>query len=173
MAGQYSSSPNARGKTIRAVFILFFLTILAALNLNILGQSVALSLLPLIGICLWPRYAHPVISIIVIFLFGLLLDFLTNDALGFRTLIYLIIFSVFRPDTRSKQHTFGTAFVQWLGIIILALVAVYFLGWVGRSVRPDLLSLGYQALLTTTLFPVIYFIRHIFRYFLIDPDDRY
>jgi len=57
MALLSSSSSGRRGQTSSAIVIVFVLTIFGALNVNILGQSIALSYVPLIGVCLWPRYA--------------------------------------------------------------------------------------------------------------------
>lgn len=167
------SNPSGRGQTTQAILMLIVLTVFGAFNLNILGQSITLSLLPLVGICLWPRYAHPVISIVIIFLSGLLLDFLTNENLGFRTLVYLTVFSVFRPDARTKEYIFGTALIRWIGVVLLASIVIYFLSRIGRGVKPDIVSMTRQVLIVTALFPIIYFIRHIFKYFLIDSEDRY
>lgn len=162
-----------RGQTTQAIFMLLVLTLIGGLNLNILGHSVALHLVPLIGICLWPRQAHPVISIIAIFILGLLLDLLTTEALGGRTLIYLVVFTVFRPDQRIKEHIFGTALAQWVGTVLLVLLLIYIFGWMSRGTRPDIALLVRQALLATAFFPAVYLIRRAIRYFLVDPDDRY
>jgi len=173
VAALSSSRFGNRSQTSQAILILFALTILGALYVNIMGQSVSLSFVPLIGVCLWPRHAHPIVSIIAIFLLGLLFDFITNEALGFRTIIYLTIFAVFRPDTRLKRHILGTALAQWLGAILLAMLVVYFLGWLGRGTRPHLMTLAYQALLATAFFPVVYMVRHFLRYIFLDADERY
>jgi len=172
MALLYSSSSGRRGQTSSAIVIVFVLTIFGALNVNILGRSIALSYVPLIGVCLWPRYANPVISITALFFLGLLSDFMTNEALGFHTLVYLTVFAVFRPDRRLKQHIFGTALARWLGTILVALLLVYALGWISRGVRPHVTTLLYQALLATTAFPIVYLCRHFLLYFL-DSDDRF
>lgn len=173
MATFSSSRSSSRGQISLGFISLAILTVFGALHLNVMGQSVALTLLPFIGICLWPRYAHPILSIVIIFVMGLLMDFATNEPLGFRTLIYLTIFSVFRPDKRIKQHVFVSAFLQWFGILILAVILTYGLGWFVRGTRPDIYALINQAILATALFPVAYIVRIIFRYFLTDPDERY
>ncbi len=173
MAFSSYSGSGGRGQTTQAVFMLLVLTLIGGLNLNILGYSIAMHLVPLIGICLWPRRAHPVYSIIAIFILGLLLDLLTTEALGGRTLIYLVVFSIFRPDKRIKEHIFGTALVQWLVSVFLVLLLIYFFGWMSRGTRPEALLLIYQAMLATAFFPLIYFIRYVISYILVDPDDRY
>lgn len=168
-----SSSTGSRGQTVQAIFMLLVLTILGALHLNVFGKTVALNFLPLIGICLWPRRANPVISIIAIFILGILFDFMTNEALGLRTMIYILVFAIFRPDKRLKTHIFGTAFAQWIGAIAMAILLIYLLGWIGRGTKPNLISLSYQALLATALFPLVYLGRHLLKYILVDVDDRY
>jgi len=168
-----SSSGMGTSKTGEAMILMLFLTVLGALNINILGHSISLVFVPLIGICLWPRSTHPVFSIIGIFLFGLLMDFLAMEAMGLRTIVYLSIFAIFRPDKRLRPHIFGTAFAQWLGTIIIGLIIIYFLGWVAHNNPPQIVPLLYQALLATTVFPLVYILRHIVRKFTDNPDDYF
>lgn len=173
MATFFSSSTSSKGQTAQAIFMLFVLTVLGALHINIFGKSVALSFIPLIGICLWPRHANPILSVIAIFILGVVFDFITNEALGFRTMIYLAVFAIFRPDKRLKAHIFGTAFAQWLGVIVIAILFVYLIGWIGRGTKPNLMTLVFQVLLATVFFPIIYLLRHLIRYTFVDVDDRY
>jgi len=173
MAAVFSSNFGGRGQTWQAILILFVLTILGALHVTVLGQTISLSFLPLAGICLWPRNSNPIISIVAIFILGILLDVFTHQILGFRTLIYLTIFTIFRPDTRLKQHIFGTAFLQWILTILIGLGLFYLLAWLGRGTKPQLVSLWYQGLLALALFPLIYLGRYIFRFILVDAEDRY
>ena len=98
---------------------------------------------------------------------------MTNEALGLRTMIYILVFAIFRPDKRLKTHIFGTAFAQWIGAIAMAILLIYLLGWIGRGTKPNLISLSYQALLATALFPLVYLGRHLLKYILVDVDDRY
>ena len=173
MAVSSYSTSGGRGQTAQAILILLVLTFIGGLNLNIFGYSISLHLVPLIGICLWPRRANPVYSIIAIFILGLLLDLLTTETLGGRTLIYLVVFSIFRPDKRIKEHVFWPALAQWLVSVLLVLFLIYFFGWMSRGTRPEVLLLIYQAMLATAFFPVVYIVRYMMRYFLVDSDDRY
>ena len=173
MAAVFSSNSGRRGQTWPAILILLVLTILGALHVNILGQTISLSFLPLAGICLWPRNSNPLVSIIAIFIFGILLDVFTHQILGFRTLIYLTIFAIFRPDSRLKQHIFGTAFMQWVLTILVGFSLFYLLAWIGRGTKPYLMTLWYQGLLALALFPLIYLGRYILRFILVDAEDRY
>ena len=169
-----AASPTivARGTTWRGGVTMFLLTLLATLHVNIFSHSIALTFLPVIGVCLWPRFSNPVVSILLLLLYGLLLDFLTFEPLGMRSLIYLVIFTVFRPDLRLKDFRFKMAFAYWMGAIILSLVLSYFLGWLGRSVQPAWSTLLFQGLLATLFFPLIYGIRYIFKTLMQDVGQR-
>jgi len=173
MAMISSSGMGIRKKTGQAIILMLFLTILGAINLNIFGYSVSLVFAPLIGICLWPRSTHPILSVIGIFLFGLLMDFLTMEVMGLHAIIYLSVFAIFRPDKRIKAHIFGTAFARWLGTILVALVIIYFLGWIAHNSPPKVVALINQALLATIIFPFIYILRYIFKKFVDNPDDYF
>ncbi len=163
---------SSKGTTWRGGLTMCLLTLFATLHINLFGQSVALTFLPVIGVCLWPRFSNPPASIVLLFIFGLLLDFLTFEPLGIRSLIYLIIFTVFRPDLRLKSFRFNMALAYWIGAILLSLILSYFLGWLGRSVKPEWTALLYQGLLAMALFPLIYGIRHIFKTLMKDVGLR-
>lgn len=173
MAYLSSKGPGVRRQTATVIIGLFILTIIGSLSVNLFNQPVSLSFVPLIGICLWPRNTKVLISIIFVFLLGLLLDIITYEALGLHTLTYLIVFAVLRPDLRLKGHKFGIASLQWLGIILLSMFIVYFLSLVGRRVRPDLMIIVFQGLVATAAFPLIYLARHYFRSLFTDTDDWY
>lgn len=161
-----------RGTTWRGGVTMLLLTLLATLHVNIGGQSIALTFLPVIGVCLWPRFSNPPGSILLLLLFGILLDFLTFEPLGMRSLIYLTIFAVFRPDLRLKDFRFKMAFGYWVGAIVLSLFLSYVLGWLNHSLRPQWSTLLYQGLVATCLFPLVYSIRHIFKTLARDVGQR-
>lgn len=162
----------ARGKTWQAIAMLLVLTIIGALNINVFDRSIALTFIPLIGLVLWPRYVNAVAAIISLLFLGLLLDFLTAEPLAMRSIIYLVIFTIFRPDLRTKMHHFGGAFLRWLMIAIIAFILIFLLGWFAMDSRPDIWPLLQQLLAATLLFPIIYGARHFLRIILSDPDDR-
>ena len=173
MAYLPSKGTGVRRQTTSAVLGLFILTIIGSLSINFFNHSVSLSFVPLIGVCLWPRHTKVIISVIFIFLWGLLLDLITSEALGFHTLTYLVVFAVLRPDLRLKRHKFGVASLQWLGIMLLSMFLVYILSVVGRRVRPDFLLILLQGIVATVVFPVIYLARNFSRALFSDLDDWY
>lgn len=173
MAYLSSRGPGIRRQTTTSIIGLFILTVIGSLSINLFNQSVSLSFVPLIGVCLWPRHTKVLVSIIFVFLLGLLLDLITYQALGFHTLTYLVVFAVLRPDLRLKGYKFGIASLQWLGIILLSMFIVYILSLVGRRVRPDIMIIFFQGLIATVAFPIVYLARHYFRFLFTDTDDWY
>jgi len=172
MVMRSSSQTISKGGDWKGIFLMVFLVFISVLNVNILGRSISFICLPLIGICLWPRTESPILSIIAILIFGLLVDLLSAGPLGLWALIFLSVFTIFRPHMRLKPHTFNSALVQWLVALVLAMIASYVLGWFARNNRPDLVPLLYQALTATVLFPVVYGLRHLGKNLLSDPDMR-
>lgn len=172
MAMRSSSQSIAKGGEWKGILMMLLLTFVSILSVNILGKTVNFVFLPLIGICLWPRTDNAVLSIVVILLFGLLLDLLWAGPLGLWALVFLSVFAIFRPQRRLKPHIFGSAFSQWLAALILAIIASYLLGWFAMESRPALWPILYQALAATILFPVVYGLRHLGKLMLTDPDMR-
>lgn len=170
MRGSSQSTPN--GGHWKGILLMTFLVFISILNVNMFGRSFSLLCLPVIGICLWPRTEGSIVSIIAILIFGLLLDLLSAGPLGFWALIFLSVFTIFRPHMRMKPHTLGSAFGQWLLVLAFAMIASYLLGWFARQYRPDLMPLIYQAVAATVLFPVVYGLRHLGKNLLSDPEMR-
>jgi len=138
-----STTPMAsRGYAWQGVLLLFILTVIGMLSINLFGRVVSFSLLPLIGVILWPRGASPRTSIIAMLVFGLLLDALTGGPLGLWALIYLAVFLVFRPHQRLKPLKFNAAFVQVLAGLLFALILAFGLAWFANSHRPQIGLMG-------------------------------
>jgi len=172
MGGSYIYSSRSTGYAWQGIAMMICLVILAVLQFNILGTTISLLFLPVIGICLWPRGASALVSIIALFVFGLLLDFLSEGPLGLWSMIYLALFTLFRPLERAKPMTFQTAVLQWLLMILIAMIMAFLLGWISNGQRPSIILIGYQGAIVTALFPIIYGFRSILRRFAIDPSDR-
>ena len=160
----------SKGGTWKGTLLLLILTTLSVLSVNILGRKVSFVFLPLIAVFLWPRVDTPVVSIIFILLFGLLLDVLSAGPLGLWSLIFLSVLALFRPHKRLRDHNFWSAFLTWLAVLALAVVAVYLLGWFAMGRRPETWALFYQAVAAVVLFPIVYGVRHLGRALLSDSD---
>jgi len=170
MVMRSSTQSVTSGGTWKGVLLLLVLTAFSVLSIDILGRDVSFLFLPLMAVFLWPRIETPIASIVFILLFGLLLDILSAGPLGLWALIFLSVFTLFRPHKRLRSRTFTSAFQAWLVVLIFALVAVYFLGWFAMSRRPELWSLLYQAAVAVILFPIVYGVHHLGRNLLSDPD---
>jgi len=168
------SSPqgSSKGHVWQGGLMIAVLTYLAGLSINVIGVSVSFAFLPLIAICLWPRDAGTISSILVILFFGLLLDFISFGPLGLWALIYLTIFAVFRPQLRLKSYDFRQASLRWLGVLGLAIIMAFCLGWFAAQDRPAMLPLLYQGLVATVFFPCVYGIRSLLKSFFSDSEER-
>lgn len=171
MIGISSSAQTvSKGGTWKGTLLLVILTVLSVLSVNIIGRKVSFVFLPLIAIFLWPRIDTPIISIISILLLGFLLDILSAGPLGLWPLIFLSVFTLFRPDKRLKRYRFWSAFRKWIAVLTLAVVAAYLLGWFAMGRRPEIWALIYQAIAAVVLFPVVYGLRHLGRTLLSESD---
>jgi len=162
MVMRSSSQSIPKGGDWKGILMMAFLTLISVLSVNVFGQTVSFVFLPLIGICLWPRTDGVIVSIVAILLFGLLLDLLWAGPLGLWALIFLAVFTVFRPHLRLRPHSFSSASSQWFAALIFAFVVSYFLGWFARESR----------LAASILFPVVYGLRHLGKHLTADPDMR-
>jgi len=168
-----STTPMAsRGYAWQGILVLSVLTIIGMLSMNIFGRVVSFSLLPLIGVILWPRGASPKTSIIAMLILGLLLDVLTGGPLGLWALVYLAVFMILRPHQRLKPLKFSGAFVQVLGGILIALILAFGLAWFANSHRPQIGLLGPPLLAALTFFPVIYAARALLKQGFGGADER-
>ena len=172
MAMRSSSQSYGKGGEWKGIAFLFLLVVISVLNVNIAGRAIGFIFLPLMGVCLWPRTDNAVISIIAIFLLGLLVDLLSAGPLGLWSLIFLTVFTIFRPHMRLRPHSFNSALIQWLIILVFALIASYLLGWFAQKSPPDIIAIIFQAIAALLLFPFIYGLRHLGKYLVTDPDLR-
>ena len=166
------SAGRSRGHAWHGIVMMLLLTIIGVLSVNLFGRNVSFSLLPLLGVILWPRGSLPVASILAMLIFGLLLDFLTGGPLGLWALVYLILFALLRPHQRLKPHTFKTAFLQVLGGLILALVLAFGLAWFASGHRPDIALMLAPLLAAIGFFPLVYGLRYFFKQILGGADER-
>lgn len=161
MVMRSSAQSISSGGTWKGALLLLFLTALSVLSANILGREVSFIFLPLMAVFLWPRIENPIASIILILLFGLLLDLLSAGPLGLWSLIFLSVFTIFAPHKRLKPLTFKSAFFRWFAVLLFALIAAYFLGWYALRNRPDIWPMLFQGTAAIVLFPFVFGLRHI------------
>lgn len=170
MVMRSSVTSVSKGGVWKGALLFLGLTALSVLSVNILGRNVSFMFLPLTAVFLWPRVGASTVSVIIILLFGLLLDLLSAGPLGLWSLIFLSVFALFRPHHRIKPYTFLPAFRLWLGVVGFALAATYFLGWFAMRIQPDFWSLFFQAAAAIVLFPIVYGVRHLGSNLLLDSD---
>ena len=168
------SAPQTSSKSgaLKGALFLLGLTLLSVLSVNISGRAVNFLFFPVMAIFLWPRVENPVASIVIILVFGLLLDVISAGPLGLWPLIFLTIFTLFRPHKRLKARHFWPSFGGWLGALTLSVIGAYLLGWFALERRPEIGALLTSAAAAILAFPIVYFLRHIGRQLLSDPDGR-
>ena len=158
------------GGTWKGGLFLLILTVLSVLSVTVFGRTVNFVFLPVMAIFLWPRVENSIGSIVIILIFGLLLDIISAGPLGLWPLIFLATFAIFRPHRRMKPRTLKASFGQWTGALTLAAIAAYLLGWFALERRPEFMPLLHNALAGIIAFPFIYGLRHIGRQLFSDPD---
>ena len=158
------------GGTLKGGLFLLILTALSVLSVTVFGRTVNFVFLPVMAIFLWPRVENSIGSIVIIVIFGLLLDIISAGPLGLWSLIFLTIFALFRPHRRLKPRTFKASFGQWIGALVLAALAAYLLGWFTLERRPAFMPLLHNTIAGIVAFPFIYGLRHMGRQLVSDPD---
>lgn len=168
-----ASRPAGKSPILLVIAGLFAATMLAFLNVNIGGQSVSLTALPLAFIALWPRNVHPILTIILVLIFGIFLDWGSGGAPGQWALVFLAVFGILRPDRRGGTLSLILAIRNWLIAALIAFIILCVTGWFVYGIWPNLNVLARQFGLITLLFPFLYLFRQLIYRFTTDPDDRY
>lgn len=153
-----------------AVFTVFFI-ILSGININAFSYVISLAWLPLAAIFLWPRWAHPIATPIIIAALGLFSDLLMGRFLGVSSLLFLILFWISKPIERETQLNFIVGWLEFSLIISLLLMTVFYC--LGRilDLAVGWRSLIEQILVAIALFPLVYGLRRVIRLWVIDPND--
>jgi len=150
--------------------ILLSLMILGLINVRLGPLNIMFLWLPLFGLFLWPRHAAPLLSLVLVFIAGLIQDILNAQPLGFSALIFVFTFTIFRNRLPRKdmktlnvwknygQLTLGVS----LGLVILN-------GLIQNTVV--MYSTVLHVLITIVIFPVYMAIWQFMRRLIIAVDD--
>jgi len=128
-------------------------------SVNVLGKSVSFGFLPLIVLVLWPRRASEMASIVMIFLAGLFTDWAVGGVIGQSTLIFTIVWMIFRPEMREDPYALFSLLIVWVLIGLLASALIIAAGWFVYRVKPDLVALILQFSLATIMLPCVLLLR--------------
>gem|GEM_PF-2580964 len=138
----------------------------APLSIGVSNITFSLWLIPLAAIHLWPRESMIGWNVVLLLLFGFVVDLATGLRLGTSPLMALIYFAVLRPDLRDRNLR---AMRLWgsfaIGVIItlLALVAVL------RS-WDEIIPLAIDGAVAIILFPIAYRLLRLMRSFGSDQE---
>ncbi len=152
---------NSFSGGLQGLLIGILLVFASLADINLGGLHVGFVFLPVIAIYFWPPLASYSLSLICVFLLGLLHDVASDGPIGIWTMSYMFLFMIMGGGVRTKQK-FSTA----LGFFTLALGLVFFMSFVfglfamGRW--PNIASLFVSALATILMFPLFYWLHALF-----------
>ena len=164
--------PFARGGLLVGSLLMLILVLVSVSSFNAFNTLINFIYLPLIGIYTWPRTDKIILSICIIFIFGLILDIVSSGPLGLWSLIFLINFAVFKPHMRLKSLVFKTAFFSWFSFLFFSSILLYFFVWFSIEIPPRLMPLIIQSIVATCLFPLVFGLRHLLKKIFIDQFLR-
>ncbi len=153
---------KARIIAIQAGIALFVLVILANGTFNFVGHTIPFLFVPLIVIYFWPKGADPALTYIVLFLCGLVHDFLNGGSPGIWPMVFMIGWMITRPYLSSKEvglTLFWFGFVVWMGVLALVFLLLDFWGQDHIAIGNVIFQIGVAIL----VFPLLYGIRLLLR----------
>jgi len=159
------------GPAISAGIALFFSGALSISGLNLFGSYIAFAFVPLTVLIIWPRRAHALLSIAIIFLAGIFTDWATGGLFGQWALTFIVVWALLRPELRSSPYAVLSLLFVWFIACALAALVVSVSGWFVYNTVPDLRSLGRQAVLATFILPLVLLLRFGVATLLGDNDD--
>ncbi len=140
---------------IPAGFALAVSGLLCVLHLQLFGASWPLLWLPVTVIALWPSRVGPVLSALLLVVAGLWVDFVTLGAPGQWPLVFLVIYSVIRPDRRPAPNSVISGLSRVAVALIIAVLVHSLSGRVVYGVWPDVTSVGRGVLVAMLLTPLV------------------
>ena len=158
----YTPAPKARRMAFISIFVTGVLCILSLMSVNGRPLIYPFILVPTFAIYLWPQGANPIVSLIGVVLVGFWLDHISFGPMGLWALTWLLLFLIYRPDTRAKPKGFMG---QFAGAITALLAVTVFQIFIGKLIlsRPFDLSAAIVSVSTACLiFPLFYFVREYF-----------
>lgn len=151
-------------KTLPAIVAGLALILSGALSIggvNMFGAYFGFAFIPLLVLAIWPRHANTAVSLILVFLAGLFTDWGTGGILGQWALVFIVIWGLLRPETRSSPFSPIGFFFSWLTICGISFILLSLSGWFVFEILPDSTSLGRQIILATLLLPLALLLRQM------------
>lgn len=139
---------------------LFIAGALSIGGVNLFGAYFGFGFIPLLVVAIWPRRAHSVISVALVFFAGLFMDWATGGIVGQCALVFVLVWGFLRPELRASPFALINLFLIWLAICGLALVVLFMSGYFVFGILPDFAPLGRQMALATVLLPVLLLMRY-------------
>lgn len=151
-----SDNINRYSRLALAQFLIFFLFLLSVISYSISLSDVVRPYFILMGIYFWSIYRPTLLSILYVFVLGLLFDFILNYPIGLHSLLFIIV----QWAVRNQRLFFlGQPYmIVWLGFSFTCL-AVMLAEWLFFTVMKgggfDMTTVFYGLLISTFIFPLI------------------
>lgn len=140
-------------------------------GVRLFGVRVGFGFVPLLVLAIWPRRAHALISIVLVFSAGLFTDWATGGVVGQWALVFVLIWGFLRPELRGSPFAPIGLFLIWLATCGLALVVLSMSGYFVFGILPDLAPLGHQMIFATLLLPLLLLLRRGLEMRFSDTED--
>ncbi len=140
-------------------------------GLNLFDVRIGFGFLPLVILAIWPRYAHTLVSLILVFFAGIFMDWASGGIDGQWALVFVLVWGFLRPELRGSPFSPISLILIWLATCGLALVVLSLSGYFVFRIWPDLAALGRQMIFATCLLPVFLLLRRVVAKLVTDSDD--
>lgn len=152
------------GFLITVALILFGL-----MTLRFPGVTLSFIWVPLMGVYLWPRFATPLASVFFVFAAGLIQDILNGQPAGFSSVMFLMIFVIFRPKLDFDRLGMTALWLRFGGVMIVSILAFFILRLLGSGV--SVINAIMDGIIAFVLFPIFVGLRTVLRNIFI-PNER-
>lgn len=172
-AYDYIPAADARRLAFFSLMALLITCVLSQLSIKTSGRVWSFSFVPTAVILLWPTRSSPLLSLLGIFLLGLLHDALGSGPYGVWALLWTSMFLIIRPDLRLRSRNL---FVQWgqYVLVILAIGAGHIL--IGKFILSQAMAwdnIVLSSVMALAIFPLVWIVRELAGQSLVNRYDNF
>ena len=150
---------------------LFLTAAMTISGLNIFGARFGFEFFPLLVLVIWPRRAHTLMSLTLVWFAGFFTDWATGDITGQWALIFILVWGFLRPEMREAPFAPVSLFCVWVLTCLVTMAILSIAGYFIYGILPDFTPLGRQMSLATLLLPIILLLRKAIVVRLKDYDE--
>jgi len=146
---------------LAAGLALMIAAVISVSGVNVFGLYYGFGFLPLLVLLIWPKRANTLLSLAIVFLAGIFMDWATGGLRGQSSLIFVLVWGYLRPECRSAPFAPVSLFMIWILTCALAILVIAVSGYFVFGINPDFFPLLRQAILATLLFPLLILLRRM------------